>query len=369
MGCRTYYTSDGSEPTESSNLYNNALTFTSSTTLKIKTISVFGIAEATKTLAVTVPVAGQTTISPTATTQNTIPFTVTLTNDLGATIYYKVGAGTQQTYTGPFTVNQTTNNVGVNIPVTYWSTGEAEKTITYNTAGAIPGTAVVTTIPGNWYVRVNWEPTANTTSYAVYRSTVSGQLGELISSAYQAGVGFDDGTAQNGTTYYYTVKSANYGTSRNSAQVSATPNAVQAPTSYRYVRYIGHGDHTSTTSRLVELQAMHGATNRLLNLLPMAGYPVPNGGAIAVATNGEIVQAPGYPLWWTGEGVPDLKYDMGDWYAIDTIKVAGYSKTTDPRQTQFIIQVSTDNAVWKTVVDYSGNTTVQPEAGFSFAVT
>lgn len=370
LGTRLYYTTDGSTPTTSSQRYTEALTFDTSVTLKTLAVSVYGVTEAIKTLAVTVTGGSVTTVSPTATTQNTIPFNVTLTNSEGATIYYKVGAGTQQTYAGPFSVSQTTNNVGVNILVTYWSTGETEKTITYNTAGALTSAPVVTATPGNWYVRLDWAPSTNATSYSVYRSTVSGQLGTLISEPYQAGVGFDDNTAQNDITYYYTVRSANYGDTTDGVQVSAKPTAVVAPTSYRYVRYIGYGDNTSTTSRLVELQAMHGATNRLLNVLPMAGYAVPNGGTIGVATNGVVLQAPGYPLWWTGEGVPDLKYDMLDWYAIDTIKVAGYSKVgTDPRATQFIIQVSTDNLAWVTVVDYTANLTVQPDAGFSFPVT
>ena len=150
--------------------------------------------------------------------------------------------------------------------------------------------------------------------------------------------------------------------------VTVNPPVSQTPQFWRYIRFIGHGDNTGATTRLVELQAMHGAVNRLLNVLPMAGYATPNAGAIAVATDGAFLQASGYPLWWSGEGIPDLKYDIGDWYAIDTIKVAGYSKTTDPRQTQFIIQISADNATWYTVADYSNNTTAQPEAGFAFAV-
>lgn len=153
----------------------------------------------------------------------------------------------------------------------------------------------------------------------------------------------------------------------NTLLFDSTP-APQIPKFWRYIRFIGHGDNTSATTRLVELQAMHGAVNRLLNVLPMAGYATPNAGAIAVATDGAIVQASGYPLWWSGEGIPDLKYDIGDWYAIDTIRVAGFSKTTDPRQTQFIVQISADNATWYTVADYSNNTTAQPEAGFAFAV-
>jgi hypothetical protein len=140
------------------------------------------------------------------------------------------------------------------------------------------------------------------------------------------------------------------------------------PQFWRYVRYTGHGDQTGITSRLVELQALQGATNRLLGKLPMAGYQAPAVGNIAVATDGAIVHSSGYPLWWSGEGIPVLTYDLGDWYALTAIKVVGYSPNLDPRQTQFVIQVSADNAKWYTVADYKNNTTPQPEAGFSFAV-
>jgi hypothetical protein len=368
VGCRTYYTTNGSEPTTASSLYTGPLTFDASTTLKVKTISVFDVASATKTLAVTVAGASITSVSPTATTQNTIPFTVTLTNNQGNTIYYKVGAGTQQTYTGPFSVSQSTNNVGVNILVTYWSTGETEKTITYNTTGAIAGKPVVTATPGNWYVRLDWPATANTTSYNVYRSTVSGQLGDLLSQ-YQVPTGYDDNTAQNDTTYYYTVKGANYGNSQNSDPVSATPSAGQVTPSYRYVRVQGYGDHTTTT-RIVEFQALEGATNRLLNKVPMAGYEAVNGGTIGVATNGVILHSSGYPLWWSGAGIPTLTYDMGALYPIDTLLYVGYSPNTDPRKTKFKLWVSADNVNWtKQVIDYSLNANNQPEAGFSFPIT
>ena len=50
----------------------------------------------------------------------------------------------------------------------------------------------------------------------------------------------------------------------------ATP-APQIPKYWRYVRYIGHGDQTGVTSRLVEFQALQGATNRLLGKLPISG--------------------------------------------------------------------------------------------------
>ena len=140
------------------------------------------------------------------------------------------------------------------------------------------------------------------------------------------------------------------------------------PKTYRYVRFVGYGDNTSATTRLVEIQALESATNRLLGLTPMAGYPAVNGGTIGVATDGAKLQATGYPLWWSGVGIPDMVYDMGALYPINQINVTGYSKTTDQRQTKFKVYVSTDNANWTLVTDYSTNTTPQPEDGFYFNV-
>jgi hypothetical protein len=372
VACKTHFTIDGSTPTTASPaLGNGPFEFVTSCTLKTLTVSTNGIAEPVKTLTVTVTGsgAGVTTISPTSTTQNTIPFTVTLTNDQGATIYYKLGTtGTQQTYSVPFPVSQDTAGVYDSlILVTYWSTGETEKTITYDTTGAIPGKTVVTTIPGNYYVRVNWTPTTNTTSYNVYRSTVPGTLGDMLVQ-YQPDVGYDDGAVDNDVTYYYTVKSANYANNIDSDQVPATPTGAPVAPTYRYVRYVGYGDNTSTTSRLVEIQALEGATNRLLNKVP-GTYPAPNAGAIGVATDGAKVQSSGYPLWWSGAGIPDMYYDMGALYPIDTINVTGYSSAVDPRQTKFMVYVSKDASAWTLVQDYSLNTTPQPVDGFNFTVT
>jgi hypothetical protein len=369
--CFTYYTLDGSPVTTNSTLYEAPIVLNEDTTINYFSVDLAGNAETPKTVNYTITGGSTavTTISPSSTIQNTIPFTVTLTNDQGATIYYKLGAtGTQQTYSVPFPVSQDTAGVYDSlILVTYWSTGETEKTITYDTTGAIPGKTVVTTIPGNYYVRVNWTPTANTTSYNVYRSTVPGTLGDMLVQ-YQPDVGYDDGAVDNDVTYYYTVKSANYANNIDSDQVPATPTGAPVAPTYRYVRYVGYGDNTSTTSRLVEIQALEGATNRLLNKVP-GTYPAPNAGAIGVATDGAKVQSSGYPLWWSGAGIPDMYYDMGALYPIDTINVTGYSSAVDPRQTKFMVYVSKDASAWTLVQDYSLNTTPQPVTGFDFTVT
>ena len=55
VACRTYFTLDGTEPTKLSwVLSDGPFKFTSSAVLKTKTISIFGVAEVTKTLNVTV---------------------------------------------------------------------------------------------------------------------------------------------------------------------------------------------------------------------------------------------------------------------------------------------------------------------------
>ena len=163
------------------------------------------------------------------------------------------------------------------------------------------------------------------------------------------------------------LKLANYGNNQNSDQVAATPTAGK--TSYRYVRVQGYGDQTGGTTRIVEVEAMQGATNRLLNKTPMAGYAAPNAGTIGVATNGAVVHATGYPLWWTGAGTPNLIYDLGTAYPLDSIRYVGYSPAVDPRQTKFKLFVSTNNIDWITVKDMSLNTIDQPEAGWSYPVT
>lgn len=153
------------------------------------------------------------------------------------------------------------------------------------------------------------------------------------------------------------------------AEAIRTLTITVTPATYRYVHFIGHGDQTGVTTRLVEIEALEGVTNRLLNKVPLAGYEALNGGTIEVATDGAKLHSAGYPLWWGGEGIPTLNYDLGALYPIDTLNVTGYSPSADPRATQFKIYVSKDNASWKLVADYSANANFQPESGWNFSIT
>ena len=142
---------------------------------------------------------------------------------------------------------------------------------------------------------------------------------------------------------------------------------TSVPEGWRYVRFQGYGDQTGITTRIVELEAVGGSTNYLLNKLPISGES-PNGGNIAVATNGAKLHSSGYPFWWMGAGVPNLVYDLGQKRILDYVNYVGYSPTVDQRQTKFKIYLSNDLSNWVLLVDRSTSTTPAPTEGFAYAV-
>jgi fibronectin type 3 domain-containing protein len=93
-------------------------------------------------------------------------------------------------------------------------------------AGSPPPTPTgLTATAGNTQVALSWGASTGATAYDVKRSTVSGSGYAVISSP--ATTSYTNTGLTNGTTYYYVVaaKNAN-GSSANSAQASATPQAV-----------------------------------------------------------------------------------------------------------------------------------------------
>jgi hypothetical protein len=162
-------------------------------------------------------------------------------------------------------------------------------------------------------------------------------------------------------------------TAGNKEAVKTTTININVPTAggYRYVRVVGHGDQTGIVTRIIELEAVEEGTgaNLLAGLLPISGEAANSPNKAPSLTDGIKAQDTANQVyWWIAEGVPDLIYDLGSTKSIAQIRYIGYSPVADPRTTQFILQVSTDNVNWNTVIDYTGNTTNQPEAGFTFNV-
>lgn len=372
--CKTYYTIDGTTPTTASTLYQEQLTFTQSCTLKTLTVSVDGIAGAVQTLTVTVTAgAPVTSINPATVAQNTIPITVTLTNnEAGSTIYYKIGTGTTvYTYTGPFTVNQTHPDVqSALIKVSYWSVGangtELERSIQYDTTGAIPAQSTLTATAGAGQVSLSWTATGNTTSYSVYRSTTAGTLGTVIPTAqYITATSFVDTGLTAGTTYYYTVKSLNYQNATDSVQKSATPTA--ALTGWRYLKIQGYGAMETgqeVTSRIVEVEAWEGSTNRMTAATVLSNDPISAGSTdINTIKDGSKTGASNtYPLWWTATPNANIVVDLGAQRALTKLSYYGYSLSGVQRTNRFkILASNTNNGTdWVTLWDMSANTVLQP---------
>jgi Chitobiase/beta-hexosaminidase C-terminal domain len=177
------------------------------------------------------------------------------------------------------------------------------------------------------------------------------------------------------TIKYFSVDQS--GNTETVKELTYTINIVEEPPPDsppafpRYVRFIGYGDQASaSTTRLVEFQVFYGATNLLLNKVPISGEPISTGASVNVATDGIVNMGSGtYPIWWSGQGIPTLTYDLLDWYDISQVKVWMFSTVGDPRQTKFKIDISADNVAWFNIIDHSLNTTVQPDGtGWVFTV-
>jgi fibronectin type 3 domain-containing protein len=130
--------------------------------------------------------------------------------------------------------------------------------------------------PGNGQVALSWNASSGATSYTVGRSTTSG--GGYVTIASPTTTSYTDTAVTNGTTYYYVVAAVNsVGTSTNSAQVSATPQAAVSSV-------LINGDFGSATTQTGA--AVLGSTGGIWNaiasssgsLVNSAGNPVSGAG-------------------------------------------------------------------------------------------
>jgi hypothetical protein len=98
----------------------------------------------------------------------------------------------------------------------------APLSLTITGAPAVP--SGVTAVPGNSRVLLNWAGSSGATSYNVKRAVVSG--GPYATVGSPTTNSFIDTGRSNNTTYYYVVSAVSGSESANSAQVSATPQAI-----------------------------------------------------------------------------------------------------------------------------------------------
>jgi cellulose 1,4-beta-cellobiosidase len=87
-----------------------------------------------------------------------------------------------------------------------------------------PAPAGLAAAPGNGSVLLSWNSASGATSYSAKRASVSG--GPYTAVGATSGLTYTDSGLTNGATYYYVVSASNSaGSSANSSEVAATPNA------------------------------------------------------------------------------------------------------------------------------------------------
>lgn len=157
------------------------------------------------------------------------------------------------------------------------------------------------------------------------------------------------------------------------AEAIKTLTVTVQQASYRYLKLVGYGTNTDTTTRLIEFQAWEGATNRILAATFLSNDTINNSGTIAQIRDGLFATTSNsYPFWWTAVPNANVVIDLGASYALDTLKWFGYSAAGDQRQNRFkVLASNTNNGTdWATIWDMSTNTTPQPvlPSGFSQAI-
>jgi subtilisin family serine protease len=142
--------------------------------------------------------------------------------------------------------------------------------------------------PGNGHVLVTWTAapagSAPVTGYTVGRSTTPGTEQTIGSVGTAAPLQFDDVTASNGTTYYYTVTANSSWGNTTSAEVSATPTDWTGT-------YVPLAPARILDSRVGT--GLNGAfTNGTVRTLQVAGRGgVPSSGVSAVVMNVTVTNA------------------------------------------------------------------------------
>ncbi len=199
------------------------------------------------------------------TTAPTVAYTDTVTG--GTTYYYEVSA---------------VNAGGESANSSFVSASP-----TLGVPGAPTGLAATA---GNNQVALTWTAPAigNPTGYKVLRGTVSGTYTVTNTTAT---TGYTDGTAANGTPYYYVVQAVNAaGTGAKSSEVTATPAAVVIVYEpFNYSTAINNGDPT-TASGFTGNWTVNGTASIVAGLtypgLPTANSALSqNGGRDQVSLN------------------------------------------------------------------------------------
>jgi len=188
--------------------------------------------------------------------------------------------------------------------------------------------------------------------------TTDGSTPTTASTKYTGGILIETTT----TLKYFSVDK--YG---NAEAVKTTTYTIEVPSSvgWRYLKIEGYGSvEEPATTRMIEVEAWEGSTNRMTGATILSNEAVSTGGAVTTIKDGVKTTTSGsYPIWWTsptpnGNVVVDLLAQ----YELTKLNYYSYSVTNVQRANRFrILASNTNNGTdWTTLWDMSANTTPQP---------
>jgi len=143
-------------------------------------------------------------------------------------------------------------------------------------------------------VRLDWEPTPNTTSYKIYRTTNIENLGAMLQEITDGTTTFTDATAIGGTTYYYTVKAVNDWNATNSDKITAIPSSIVTYED-RMIDFIGYTayqvyDATAVTNDFGNVDTLQGDTRLKIDTSERLRFEMPVD-QLGSANTGGIIKA------------------------------------------------------------------------------
>jgi len=176
-------------------------------------------------------------LTATAAMGGVAPVTLAWTASAGATGYNVYRGTTEIGSTGPTTAfsDSTVVAAGVNVSYTVRAVNAGGASAASNTATVLlaPGSpASLTATAADNSVTLNWNPSAGTVVYRVYRSTTSGAEKNPALAGAIGTTSYTDTAAANGAVYYYKVTAVNIaGASQFSGEAGpAAPDGPVAPT-------------------------------------------------------------------------------------------------------------------------------------------